>query len=89
MTPEINEILTRALITYGKPTQILMAVEECAELSQALLHHLRGRKADVVGEIADVLIVAQQMRLAFGPAEVDRAIAEKAARLAVRLEESA
>ena len=79
------DIHRAALDRFGLHAQMLQTCEECAELQQALLHHLRGRQSDVVGEIADVLIMAGQMRLAFGTEEVDRAVEMKLARLKERL----
>lgn len=79
------DIYRAALDRYGLPAQILQTCEECAELQQALLHYLRGRQSDVVGEIADVLVMANQMRLAFGPEEVDQAVQMKLDRLKGRM----
>lgn len=91
MTPEMTEVLNRALITWGKVPQMLQTVEECAELQQALIHHIRGRATaqDVAGEVADVLIMAHQMRLMFGPEAVDEALGVKLARLDGRIRAAA
>lgn len=86
--PFINEdVLKEALQKWGNVPQMLMAVEEGAELSQALLHFIRGRvsKLEVAEEIADVMIMAQQMRMIFGQDLVDQAVAQKMARLEERL----
>lgn len=79
------DIHRAALDRYGLPAQILQTCEECAEPQQALLHYLRCRQSDVVGEIADVLVMANQMRLAFGPEEVDQAVQMKLDRLKGRI----
>lgn len=64
-----------------------MAVEEGAELTQALLHWLRGKALSehVQDEIADVLITALQMRRMFGATEVDGRIRIKLERLSNNL----
>lgn len=79
--------LKAALAHYGPERQMAKMTEECAELIVAL-HHFAGskiRKESVIEEIADVLIMANQMRLLFGPAQVDAAIAYKVERLGKRV----
>ncbi len=86
--PFVNEdTLKEAIEKWGTVPQMLMAVEEGAELSKALLHFIRGRasKLEVAEEIADVMIMAQQMRMIFGQDLVDQAVAQKMARLEERL----
>lgn len=66
-------LLRRALVTWGVDSQILMAAEECAELTVKLLHYRRGhyvkreREAttpdELAEEIADVEIMCAQLRL--------------------------
>ena len=88
--PFIDEdVLKQAIQRWGNVPQMLMAVEEGAELSQALLHFIRGRssKSEVAGEIADVLIMAHQMRLIFDPRVVDELVKFKMERLEERLGE--
>ena len=83
-----QETLKLAINIYGNSAQIRMAVEECAELTQVLMHFIRGRatKTEVAGEVADVLIMATQMRLIFGPEAVDAAIDAKMTRLQARMD---
>ncbi len=79
--------LKAALSYYGSDRQMAKMTEECAELIVAL-HHFAGSKigsAAVIEEIADVLIMANQMRLLFGRAQVDAAVAYKVERLARRM----
>lgn len=47
---------------WGADAQMLMLVEECAELAQAVLHLRRGRinKEILAGELADVQIMIEQ-----------------------------
>lgn len=84
-----HEILKKALALYGHDAQMLKTVEECSELTQAIMHHRAGRKsaASVIDEIADVTIMAEQMRIMFGCDDVDAVIAAKMRRLAGRIEE--
>jgi NTP pyrophosphatase (non-canonical NTP hydrolase) len=59
----------KAVVTWGPREQMLMAVEELAELQHAILKYLRGRatRGEVAEEMADVRItllgVQQQLRL--------------------------
>ena len=84
----LKTLYLAALSKWGYSSQIDMAVEEAAELIQALQHHRRGRctNDDVAGEIADMTIMCGQLRLVFGAEFVDAAIAAKLARLERRLE---
>ncbi len=82
----IRKAAERALDTYGHEAQRLHAAEECAELIIALSHARRGRSdVDVAGEIADVLIMAEQMRISFGAEAIDRRTVEKLERLEARI----
>lgn len=86
--PLINEdILRQAINKWGNVPQMLQAIEEGSELNVALLHFIRERSGmePVANEIADVLIMAHQMRLIFGPKMVDRFISAKMERLEGRL----
>ena len=59
----MNHICKRAVDTYGKESQINQAFEEMGELMVAINHWRRGRatKADVFSEIADVIIMCDQL----------------------------
>lgn len=88
-TPAIDPTLLRqAIETWGKEAQVRMTIEECGELITALAQHLRGRQANTPEEVADVLIMASQMRLLFDPAEVDRIIEAKMKRLRFKLKKA-
>ena len=84
-----------ALARYGPTAQAEKAVEELRELDEALTRYLcaacpppgtRGHNA-VVDEIADVLIMVEQMRIAFGAKAVDERIAFKIERQRQRMQE--
>lgn len=59
----MNTICKRAVDTYGKESQINQAFEEMGELMVAINHWRRGiaTKADVFSEIADVIIMCDQL----------------------------
>ena len=73
----------RAVETWGEPSQIIQAMEECAELITVLSHYMRGRTSPdcVASEIADVEIMCEQLRLIFGSDDVNICIDSKLARL--------
>lgn len=71
---------------YGVITQSNIAIEEMSELTKALCKVRRYPAMDpkvseyvdnVIEEIADVLIMAEQLRYLYGAAEVDREINRK------------
>lgn len=72
------KFLHDALDKWGDEAQIMLVIEECAELIQALTQTFRNSKdPDVITEIADVLITVSQMRELFGKEEVDKEIKRK------------
>ena len=58
-----NEILKAAIMMFGEHHQECLAVEECAELIQAINHKHRGRKHNIAEEIADVEIMLEQLKI--------------------------
>lgn len=62
-----REILENALTTFGAEAQILMVMEEMAELQKELCKNLRGKAnvANIAEEIADVQIMLDQMTLLY------------------------
>ena len=62
-----NEILRGAVNDFGVSSQIDVAIEECAELINALMKFRRNRVGanDVVTEIADVQIMCAQLEYIF------------------------
>lgn len=67
-------VLEEAIKTYGVESQVNMAIEECAELINALEKYRRGRIGGlaVITEIADVQIMCAQLEIIFGSAEIER-----------------
>lgn len=84
-----NEIMSKAIKKYGIRYQYIQTIEECAELSQALTHFIRGKgsKEKIIDEIADVQLMARQLARIFGQAEVDKVINKKIRRLEKRLKD--
>lgn len=60
-----------------------MMIEECSEMITALRHLDRGRAsvADVCGEIADLEIMCDQMRVIFDPHMINKIKVDKILRL--------
>lgn len=61
----INPILKRALETWGETPQMLMVVEEMAELTKEILKNIsRGKSniAEIIEETADVEIMLEQLK---------------------------
>lgn len=84
---EINEIINKAIETYGQDPQIWMTIEEMSELGNALAKYHRNRvtKSDICKEIADVLIMCIQMSKIFGEERVKQIFENKLIRLKERL----
>ena len=83
-----EDLLQRAIDKWVNVAQMLMMIEEASELTQALMHFLRDRTTptEVAGEVADVIIMAHQMRIVFGRDLVDKKVEEKLKRLRTRLD---
>lgn len=66
---------------YGYTAQSQITIEECAELTQAICKLRRAwsneRLENVKEELADVLIMARQLRVMLGAEDIDRIIGEK------------
>lgn len=72
----------------GKQSQLIVAMEEMAELIKELSKSIRGQKNPVAisEEMADVEIMLEQLKVIFSNhAEVDRVRCAKLERLAIRL----
>ena len=85
----VNEILRKAIQTYGEEAQEKVAIEECSELIQAICHKHRGRKHNIAEEIADVRIMLEQLELINDCSnQVNDIYVEKLLRLKKRLREN-
>lgn len=87
MSQTIENLLQKAIDTWGEDAQLLMALEECGELIAVLSQYIRGRrtKEEVAEEVADVSIMMRQLRLIFGYETVNEIEAGKIVRLRNRL----
>lgn len=73
-------ILDQAIKQWGKNAQMIKAIEECSELNVVLAKTLNGSPctaAQVIDEVADAMIMVNQMRTIFNPEMVDQRIAFK------------
>lgn len=59
-----QEIFKTAIEVYGVFNQENMAIEECAELIQAINKKHRGLQHNIPEEIADVEIMLEQLKIA-------------------------
>lgn len=85
--PNVREKLERITASYTFGQQRAIFVEECAEAIKAVCKVERAadsslevyaeKISDLIGEVADVLIMAEQMRLYLGKDEVDAEIQRK------------
>lgn len=90
-----NELLWRIVTNYTYEQQRDIFVEECAEGIKAVMKCKRANSSEEYGkatenlieEVADVLIMAEQMRLYLGESAVDKVITAKLERQIDRIEE--
>lgn len=68
-----DDLLSRAVATFGARAQVLKLVEELAELNLALIHWTAGKTTnqEVITELADVSILIKQMGHVFGAQEIE------------------
>lgn len=83
MTTEQKNTLVHAINHFGVDHQIDKALEEMGELITALSRRRleRSHREDIAEEIADVLIVANQLRIIYGCELVDGIVAQKLEKL--------
>lgn len=80
-----RDIYTTAFKKFGKEHQLVLCMEEMAELTKELSKNIRGSKnvTNISEEMADVEIMLEQLRVIFGNcSEVDTIKEEKLIRLA-------
>ena len=83
MTTEQKNTLVHAINHYGVEHQIDKSIEEMGELVTELARRRldRGSREAIAEEIADVIIMANQLRIIYGGKLVDEIIDRKLARL--------
>lgn len=89
MNDEQKRKCLHMVIHYGSKNQMHKAIEECAELIEAIAKYMAGEDSmdHVCEEVADVLIMAEQMRTIVGAVEVDAIINQKLDRQMQRIRE--
>ena len=84
-----TKILCDAIKEFGEHAQLQMVIEECAELIKAVCKYLRNPVEDnkiyILEEIADVLIMIQQVQIMYGFEMVNDFRREKILRLESRI----
>ena len=82
-----RKILADAIAKYGEQKQIDVALEELGELISAIIKFRRDRveRCAVQEEIADVMIMCEQLRMIFGDYGTDYYCDYKMHRLAENL----
>lgn len=87
---ETGDLYVAAVKKYGKISQLIMCMEEMAELTKEISKSIRGvdNSSAISEEIADVEIMLEQLRVIYhNRSEVDTIKADKLRRLAYRMEE--
>jgi len=80
-----RNIFIAAIGKWGVEAQIDQAIEEAAELIVALRHMARDRPTDIFGEIADISIMVDQLKIIFGEEASRKARDKKILRLQKRV----
>lgn len=85
---EFRKACEAAVKKWGLDAQLLQTQEEAAELIVAISHFRRGRvnsKKEVLEELADMKIMLEQMRSAFGDDAINNVSMKKIERLCDKL----
>lgn len=69
----LEEKQKKLIAGWGDQMQINCAIEEMAELTQALIKHKRGKgnRTNIIEEIADVEVTLDQLKLIFNVSQMD------------------
>lgn len=83
-----QDLFETVIKKFGFDAQKAMAVEECAELINALCKEKRGRATDedIITEIADVQIMCEQLAVIYGKEKVRQERLRKLMRLHKRIQ---
>ena len=83
-----QDLFETVIKKFGFDAQKAMAVEECAELINALCKEKRGRATDedIITEIADVQIMCEQLAIIYGKEKVRQERLRKLLRLHERIQ---
>lgn len=63
ITEDQVKVLEQAILVYGPETQLILLMEEMAELTVETSHALRHREHRIAEEMADVVIMLKQLEL--------------------------
>lgn len=83
-----SEVYKKAIREYGEYAQLDVAIEEMAELMQAISKFKRGKSHNVEEEVADVEIMIEQLKIIFDSKKIEQIKREKIDRLEQRLKEN-
>lgn len=86
MTAWETAVCQRAVEAFGKEHQLIICMEEMAELTKELTKHLRGRDniPQIAEEVADVEIMLEQLKILF---DLRDAVADAKEAKLIRLQE--
>jgi NTP pyrophosphatase (non-canonical NTP hydrolase) len=82
-----RKICKKAVEHYGEEAQKKQAIEECSELIQALCKDFRNKEHNVEEEIADVMIMLEQLTNIYDMEEIDKWLGTKIDRLNRHIDE--
>lgn len=90
-TTEQRKVLKAALDEYGIRSQSDIAIEEMAELTKAIIkcrrEFIHTSIANLLEEIADALIMLEQLSMHYGTDFISEIVKAKIIRLNIRIEE--
>jgi len=79
----------KATVEWGQPAQMLVAVEEMAELTKEIVKNLnRGKEneEEIIEELSDVIIMCLQLTEIYGGQKVEDMINKKLERFKARID---
>lgn len=88
---ERAQVCNAAIDTYGSRLQLIVAIEEMAELTKEICKFNRGKvdTSAIAEEIADVTIMLEQLKIIFDCGdEVEKQVDYKLKRLWARMEQA-
>jgi NTP pyrophosphatase (non-canonical NTP hydrolase) len=74
MKAEHKAVLDRALATWGRDSQVMLALEEMAELSKELLKNINRRRdniKEIAEELADVYVTLEGIENLYGVSDIE------------------
>lgn len=82
------DVYQDAIDVWGEVLQVDVAIEELSELTTELAREQRGTgdEEEIVDELADVVIMCEQLAIIYGEEELRRRRDEKVERLRERIE---